>query len=137
MTYPHIEQESKTIKLDVPDYLTPEHQKEVMDINNAVMKTVLLCGPARDCLNCGNEDCMKIFERQAKLWGMSLHDMLKQLREQQEEDIKAVEAMKRRYAEYAKQAEEIKRTVFEKIHRREAVEETGLFDMGRAALRLK
>lgn len=132
MTYPHVEPEAKTIKLNIPDYLTPEHQREVFEVNNAVMETVLLCGHERDCLNCGNEDCMKIFEKQAKLWGMSLYDMLKQLREQQEEDIKAVEAQKRRYEEYERRASAgtIIRKNLEKAKDERA---GGLFDMGRAA----
>ena len=132
MTYPHTEPEAKTVKLNIPDYLTPEHQKEVIEVNNAVMETVLLCGPARDCLNCGNEDCMKIFERQAKLWGMSLHDMFKQLRQQQEEDIKAVEAQKRRYEEYARRpsAGTITRKNLEEAKDERA---GGLFDLLEAA----
>lgn len=99
----------------------------MIDVNNAVMETVLVCGPNRDCLNCGNEDCLKVFEQQAKLWGLSLHDMFKQLRQQQKEDIKAVEEQKRRFAEYERLAKT--RNILEKAKDTEDKKETGLFDI--------
>ena len=121
MTYPHVDPQFKK-KDNVPYYLTEEYQKQVFEVNNAVMECRLNCKVECDCLECGNADCFAVFERQAKLWGMTLHELMKSWKEQREKDNEAAELQQLRYEEYADNP-------IVKQQKKKKHQEEGLFDL--------
>lgn len=109
---------------NLPDYLQPEHQKKVFDVAHRVMQAHLNCqNKEADCLECGNADCFAAFEAQAKLWGMTLHELMKDWKKQREQDEEAAEIQKLRYEDYP-----VKR-VIRKLKKKEG----GLFNEKNAA----
>ena len=125
MTYPHEEPEFHKPN-DLPDYLQPEYIKRVMEVNNAVMEASLSCKEENaDCLECGNSECFKAFEAQAKLQGTTLHELMLSWKRQRELDQKAAEAQALRYEHYQREFEQ--KQIMQRIKKSDS-KERSLFD---------
>ena len=125
MTYPHVEPEFHKPN-DLPDYLQPEYIKRVMEVNNAVMETSLNCKEENaDCLECGNSECFKAFEAQAKLQGTTLHELMQSLKRQRELDEKRAAAQKLRYENYQRAFEQ--KSIMQRLKKSDT-KERSLFD---------
>lgn len=125
MTYPHIEPEFHKPN-DLPDYLQPEYIKRVMEVNNAVMEASLNCKEENaDCLECGNSECFKAFDAQAKLQGTTLHELMQSWKRQRELDEKRAAAQKLRYENYQRAFEQ--KSIMQRLKKSDS-NERSLFD---------
>ena len=126
MTYPHEEPEFHKPN-DLPDYSQPEHIKRVLEVNNAVMEVSLNCKEENaDCLECGNSECFKAFEAQAKLQGTTLHELMQSWKRQRELDAKRAAAQRLRYEHYQRVFEE--KSIMQRLKNKSDPKQRSLFD---------